>query len=406
MIFNSKPIQQVSPQSQYSDLALGLRSFPPHTFEFHVGGIDDGTGFLQIFDLLRVHKAKLVSHFGYMTGKPATGFTLSFVIDVSSMDCQPDDLLIFLRKMKFVRWAEKAKMSGKTFSNFHFKVMLGDRRSVIVDAESLSALILPFKSKNQQSEVAAAVREAGRNFGLLLSKSIPGSVKGQLSSQPESVIDWIKGYLQTSGWGLFSYSIEDGVYTIRLAEPPVSENWDGPVSSQTYLCGLILGLIEGVTKPKKLEILNVYYNKENRALTLFVAEEKPVEQDQQSIEQMQEPVALPREPEEPIDRGTIPSSSFPVKQVEAKQTTDISSADTKQMTVIRKILTLSKKGTQKVRIMHSARISFSEATKLINELASARLLEAKELESGATTYTTTRKGLDLLEEQTIASTTN
>ncbi|MDG6924231.1 MAG: hypothetical protein JRN67_13190, partial [Nitrososphaerota archaeon] len=83
MIFNSKPIQQISPQSQYSDLALGSRIFPQHTFEFHVGGIDDGTSFLQIFDLLRAHRAKLLSHFGYMSGKPASSFVQSFVIDVS-----------------------------------------------------------------------------------------------------------------------------------------------------------------------------------------------------------------------------------------------------------------------------------------------------------------------------------
>ena len=396
MLFSPRPTQSERPDSQYSDFALGMqRPAPPYTFEFHIGGTESGDSFTRIFDILRAHKAKVVSHFGYATGKQSDGFVHSFAIDTSTMDCQVDDLLILFRKLKFVRWAEKAKMSGKAFSNFLFKVTLNNRRSVVLDASAISSLFDSLNAKGRQSDVSAIIREEARNLGREIAGSITGSMKGSLDSQPASVIDWIRGYLQSSGWGLFSFGKDDGVYTFRIADPPISDNGGAQIGIQKYLCGLVLGLIEGVIQTR-MDILNVFYSKESRALSIYTGEASMT--DTNAVRAADE-IAYVAQPtnDAPSAGQRMPGVAFREVRNETSSWSIHSNSDPKQTETITKILIASKKATQKVRIMHAARISFSEANRLIEYLVNAKLLEAKEPdEFGVTSYETTKKGLQLI----------
>lgn len=377
------------------DFAVNLsRPAPPHTVEFHIGSTEAGESFTRICEVFRAHRAKVISHYGHMTVREGASFVESFVVDTSAMDCQVDDLLILLRKLKIVKWAEKSKMSGKVFSNFFFKVTIGNRRSVIFDTEALSSLFDSLKTSH--ADISSTIRDEARKLGLAVATAIPGTTIGALDSQPALVIDWVKGFLQTSGWGLFSFGKNDEVYTLMVSDPPISESGGSQTGIQAYLCGIVLGLIEGVTRTK-MDILNVYYNKEDRMLSIFAGEMGVTES--RTVQEIAPVVpSLSREKLE-VPLRIVPSSEVPA--IPELPTNAEAASIPKLPDVTIRVLAAAKKPTQKVRIMHSARINFSEANKMIEDLVNSGLLEAKEPdEFGVTSYETTKKALQMLGEET------
>ena len=96
----------------------------------------------RILQVFQDHRAKLISVSSYPLGEPTQReFVVSCVMDVSKIDCQIDDLLILIRKLRFVTRAEKSKMNGRGLSNFLFPPMVSNgTRAVILDAETLLAL--------------------------------------------------------------------------------------------------------------------------------------------------------------------------------------------------------------------------------------------------------------------------
>ena len=395
LLFTPKPSQNARPESQFMELAMNLnRPAPPHTVEFHIGSTEAGESFARICETFRAHKAKVIAHYGHLTNKESVTFVESFVVDTSSMDCQVDDLLIHLRKLKLVRWAEKSKMSGKVFSNFFFKVTLGNRRSIIFDTDALSSLFDSLKTSH--ADISSTIRDEARKLGLAVATAIPGANAGALDSQPALVIDWVIGFLQTSGWGIFSFGKSDGVYTLKLSDPPISEYGGTQTGIQAYLCGIVLGLIEGATRTK-MDILNVYYNKEDRMLSIFAGEMNVTES--RAVHEI-----VPVVPSLSHEKLEAPMKETPLSKapVSPELPTDTAAApDPKFSELTIRVLAAAKKPTQKVRIMHSARINFSEANKMIENLVNSGLLEAKEPdEFGVTSYETTKKGLQMIGEET------
>ena len=373
------------------------RPAPPHTVEFHIGSTETGESFARICEVFRVHKAKVISHYGHMTNRASLSFVESFVVDTSAMDCQVDDLLILLRKSKFVKWAEKSKMSGKVFSNFLFKVTLGNRRSVVFDSEALASLFDSLKTSH--ADISSTIRDEARKLGLAVATEIPGTTACALDSQPALVIDWVKGFLQTSGWGVFSFGKDDGVYTLKVSDPPISESGGSQTGIQAYLCGIVLGLIEGVTRTR-MDILNVYYNKEDRMLSIFAGEMNVLES--RPVQEVAPVMPSLSHEKHETPMKVVSASEAPATLELSTNTETVSGLKLSEVEI--RVLVAAKKPTQKVRIMHSARINFSEANKSIAELVNSGLLDAKEPdEFGVTSYETTKKALQLLGEETCAS---
>ena len=86
---------------------------------------------------------------------------MSCIVDGSRMNCNGDDLLIAIRKLKFVVRAEKASMNGKVFSNFLFPVSLMNKKNTSIIFDVIPSLGLWVCSK---------IEEQGRKYALRLSK--------------------------------------------------------------------------------------------------------------------------------------------------------------------------------------------------------------------------------------------
>jgi predicted transcriptional regulator len=254
------------------------------------------------------------------------------------------------------------------------------------------------KEKNQ-TEVFSLIRDQAYKLGLEIAATVPGVVKATLDAQPALVVDWVRGYLQSSGWGLFSFGKDDGVYALKVADPPISDNGGQQFGTQTYLCGLLLGLVEGVTG-SKMDILNVYYNSQDRMLTLFAGELGGSEPRQ--IESTSPVITMNQKiGEHPKVLDSDKFAAIPIEPLNIRG----DATNTKRLEIVTKILTAARNPTQKVRIMHSARINFAEANKMIEDLVNTKLLGAKEPDQfGVVSYQTTEKGVQALNEWTASQT--
>ena len=89
-------------------------------------------------------------------------------------------------------------------------------------------------------------------------------------------------------------------------------------------------------------------------------------------------------------KNTIPE---PAKQEMRKEDSDLGNLE-----IVRKILTVSKPGALKVTLMHSTKLTLSEAKEYIQKMMNADLLEVKRV-SGTDTiiYQTTSKGIEYLD---------
>jgi predicted transcriptional regulator len=415
-------------QSQYAPLRLGLQkdsTLTNNIYEFFVIGTrrGDEDGPEKILRILQEHKAKLVSVNLFPSGEAGSDFTLTCMIDGSKLDCQPDSLLIAFRKFRFVNRAEKSKMNGRTFSAFLFPFLIANsQRSVVLDAQTLLALEVSLGNVTGLDEriVSSILLEMGRKQGTRIFKEQIQSNLVPAQKQDDYSIDSIKTYMIASGWGIFSASFVDGVSTTYVTNPPVFERGSvAPLVGGSYLRGLVLGLMESKAgNVSRLAVSHENYNKERRLLSMYLGNESEVRAYEEVQKTQEQPVgiqeAISSEPGGQmiaqlnardkvaehsvlinVSSQGVPASingpAPPVPSFDAKGF----AAGLGDLNVVMKILKMCTTGTQKIRLMDSARLTLSKANEYIERLMKADLLEAKKAPGTENiTYYATKKGED------------
>lgn len=416
MLFSSKP-KVTTPESQYVPTHLGLprNSTISHVSEFLIlgtrrGDEDSPERILQIF---QVHRAKLMSASVFPGNDPTNEFVLQCVLDTSKIDCQPDDLLILMRKLRFVKRAEKMKMSGKTFSNYLFPLLVANnKRAVILDSDTLLAVESSLKSlpEAQAKAVQTLLFEQGRAHGRTVTEDLKSDAI-PAEKQSEYMTEAVKGYLRASGWGIFGSNLDRDIYQVNVNEPPSIETNGGYFAGGSYLEGLIAGLLESKSASgTRLAVTHESYNKEKKILSLYFAKESVVNSAKTAAAAQEKEASEIKEATESIlAEGELQdelTNSRPIT-ITAQNRTVVSSdvtpspksqQDLGDFNVVKTILNVARTGALRVTLMNAAKITLSEANSYIQNLMKADLLEARRVPgSDSFTYQTTSKGLDYLD---------
>lgn len=374
------------------------------------GDEDSPERILQIF---QVHHAKLMSASVFPGNDPVGEFVLTCVLDTSKLDCQADDLLILIRKLRFVKRAEKIRMGGRTFSNFLFPLLASNnRRALILDAESLLALENSLNSLDaeQAHAVQQIMFEQGRAQGHRVTEDLKSDAV-PADKQEEYMIEAVKGYLRASGWGIFGSNLDRDIYQVNITEPPFVETNGAYFAGGSYLKGLVAGLLESKTKERvRLAVTHESYSKEKKILSLYFAKESVVEkaatiekkqqEDELQIKEATESILSEGELEDELSGSrpiTITGINHTIATNEAPPVPQAKS-DLGDFNVVKTILNVGKTGALRVTLMNAAKITLSEANTYIQNLMKADLLEARRVPgSDSFTYQTSSKGLDYLD---------
>jgi predicted transcriptional regulator len=415
LLFSSKPKVE-SIESQYVPYHLGLpkSSTLTNVHEFFVYGTKKGEEDVpeRVLQVFQSHRARLISASIYPGKEPSTEFVVDCVLDTSKIDCQLDDLLILVRKLKFVKRAEKLKMSGKIFSNYQFPlVATGTRRAVIFDAEGLLAIENSGIKQDPDvaKKIASILYEQGRTQGILVAKDLSNN-DIPAEKQNEFKTEAAKSYLRACGWGIFGYNLDRDIFSVSVTEPPVSSLDGAMLAGGSYLTGLIAGLLESLTNAGvRLGVTHESYNKDKNILTLYYAKESlaidsaPTRASESAEFQMDESgdtPALEGEITEDLNSEGIETTGMTGQTPVSGHLRDPRKAygELGDLNIVCKILTVSKPGALKVTLMHSSKLTLSEAKDFIQKLINADLLEVKRV-SGTDTiiYQTTSKGIDYLD---------
>jgi predicted transcriptional regulator len=170
---------------------------------------------------------------------------------------------------------------------------------------------------------------------------------------------------------------------------------------------LIAGMLEfQLEKETRLTITHEAYNKEKKILTLYFAEEKVANEAAEATAKLAAEVEI----NESIDPSTfLDEPDLEITSTSSAREVPIASGiddggqreqmpDLGNLEVVRKILMVSKNGALKVNLMHSTRITLTEAKEYVQNLVKAGLLEIKKVgETESIVYQTTTKGQDYLD---------
>lgn len=415
MIFSSK--KTPSQESQYVPNRLGMpRNSTIHNVsEFFVygsrrGDDDNPERILQVF---QAHRGKLLSASIYPGNDPTSEFVVDCVVDTSKIDCQVDDLLILIRKYRFVKRAEKMKMSGRTFSSYLFPLLVANsRRAVILDADSLLAVENSLKSldESQAKAVQSMLFEQGRTQGHRITEDLKSDAVPK-EKQVEYMTEAVKAYLRASGWGIFGSNLDRDIYQVNITEPPFIETNGSYYAGGSYLKGLVAGLLESKSDTGvRLAVTHESYSKEKKILSLYFAKEalvnasvpvKSPESEELQLKETTESILAEGELEDELMGSkpiTITGVNHTVVSSAATPPPSKSEQDLGDFNIVRNILNVAKAGALRVTLMNSAKITLSEANNYIQNLMKADLIEAKRVSgTDSFTYQTTPKGLDYLD---------
>jgi predicted transcriptional regulator len=455
---NVKRKPDLVPETHYVPFTIGSpKASLPNTWEFLVVGKNEAENQNTILSMLIAHKARIISHFSCASNDNFSFFSMFCIVDASKMDCDCDDLLIRLRKMKFVVRAEKASMNRKFFSNFAFPITLMNEKnpSIVLDAKTLFQ-ILNNSPAGEKPRAYGRSRheELGREYAFQIVQSLRHSASSVYSGTPNDVekalIDSIKTYFRAVGWGLLNFGLDSKILndnntevsTVSVSELPdvgsvqeSSAEDESPAPWIRFMKGVVSGLLEVIAPQSYTKILGQTFNKYNRTLTFFVVESDPAnktktqdpERESASTQKEEgtaerefvhvaETIPLPVEERwfdsddpaewfrEPSYVPFVSASTGPAQQpkIPALKTPPSIPPDDDIMgnsELVRRILVASKKASTKVHIMNRAGISFSRGNRYLDRLTTADLIEAKTLDDGMDTrvYQITSKGAEFLE---------
>jgi predicted transcriptional regulator len=388
----------------------------------------------RVIQLLTAHKANLISVTSHAANDDHTIFSMSCIVDRSEMNCLPDDLLIAIRKLKFIIRAEKESMSGKIFSNYSFPVAFTrtNNGSVIFEANSLFEILGD----------CSKIEEHGRKYASRIIDSLrPATtfVRSETRKQArESLVDSVRDYFRASGWGLLNFDFDKAdeecdLYnvstvvisqlpeaTVTCANPGMGAPWI------SFFKGVICGLLEIIAPDvNNKRILGQTFNEQNRSLKFFVARPNQIDPDSIPSERV---MPLPQDVNNSLDRLKDKEISFKT-EVQAPPMTDFEytheskspslpttnspsagshhpssatanlKANLGSLSMVRKILEAAEKEATGINIIHKVGMRLAEGKKYLDLLQNAGFLEARKMDEqfDIMLYRITSKGIEYLE---------
>lgn len=371
MIFGSS--KEKLPEKQHYAMNLGLTEpAQSSVIEFLIVGKNDANSQNRVIDFFSAHGANLVTHHGYADGATQE-FVLSCCIDVSKLDCTIDELLIRLRKMKFVKKVERRDMKGQLYTQFLFPTtLLGLHRVASLDVDSI-AFIEDGMRDDDPRKISKLFFDEGRGCSLRVGTKLKDlSDSGSYAPLP----DLMKSYLMAAGWGMFEFRMDGEFAFVTIAEPPVHGSGDS-VSGVSFISGLAAGAVEKLTG-NKMHFRYSNYEKDRKLLTLCLGKSElatVVAGDVRETKAGEESL---------LEFDSSTTSNF--------------LSEFRQLITPEKVLKAAKRGSLKVGLMNAAKLSHSDANSLLNELVKKGLLEIrKESNVGMTMYFTTQRGDEFVE---------
>ena len=374
MIFRSEKEKPV--EKHHYPLNIGLtRPADQNVVEFLVVGKKEAHCQNKVIEFLSGHGAELVSHYGYFD-ENSKEFILSCCVDTTSINCTLDELLIRLRKMKFVTKAERSGMNGQLFTSFLFPIyVLGLHRAVSIEIDSIAAIDDALRS-DEPRKISKLLFNEGRNASLKAYDALKNLEKTE-SAKP--VADAIKGYLRASGWGLFSFRIDDEFAFATVIDPPVSGVNKSSISGVSYLSGVAAGVLERMVG-SKMHFRYANYEKDRQLLTLCLGKVE-----------LQTVVA-----DSPAEESVSAES-----EVQANSESSIKGSlisDLRNLATLEKTIAAAKRGALKVNLMNAAKLSHSDANSLLEDLSRRGLLEVRKDDNvGTSMYYATPRGEEFVD---------
>ncbi|MGI0084731.1 MAG: hypothetical protein ACREBQ_06580 [Nitrososphaerales archaeon] len=375
MIFRSE--KEKAPEKHQYALNIGLtRPAGQGVVEFLVVGRKESYSQNKVIEFLSGHGAELVAHYGYLDAQSGD-FILSCCVDVSRVDCTLDELLIRLRKMKFVTKAEKSEMKGQLFSSLLFPIqVLGLHRALLIDVDSIASVDEAMRG-DEPRKISKILFDEGRNALLKVYDELKNLER---LGSGKSAADATKDYLRASGWGLINFRTEGEFAFATVIDPPVSGAGKSSIAGVSYLSGMAAGVLERMVG-SKMHFRYSNYEQDRQMMTLclgkvelqtVVANSSPLEE------------SLPTENANHVpSEGSILSTLI---------------SDLRNFSILEKIITAAGRGASKVNLMQAGKLSHSEANSLLQDLTKRGLLEVrKDSNFGTDTYFGTPRGEEFID---------
>lgn len=375
MIFRSE--KQKPPEKQQYALNIGLTSpAGRNVVEFLVVGKKEVYSQNKVIELLYGHGAELVSHYGYLDAD-SKEFILSCCVDATNVDCTLDELLIRLRKLKFVTKAERNAMEGQLFTSFLFPIqVLGLHRAVSIDVDSIAGIDNALRA-DEPRKIAKPLFDEGRNASLRVYDELK---KLERFGNGKNAFDATKDYLRASGWGQINFRTEGEFAFATVIDPPVSGQSNSSVSGVSYLSGLAAGVLERMVG-SQMHFRYANYEKDRQLLTLCLGK-----------------VELPTVVADPSPIEEPASVANAEMQPETESIAGALIADLRKLSVLEKTIAAAKRGALKVNLMQAAKLSHSEANSLLQDLSKRGLLEIRRDENvGSSVYYATPRGQEFVD---------
>src|SRR5487761_981012 len=374
MIFRSE--KQKPPEKQHYALNIGLTSpAGRNVVEFLVVGKKEVYSQNKVIEFLYGHGAELVSHYGYVD-TDSKEFILSCCVDATNVDCTLDELLIRLRKLKFVTKAERNAMEGQLFTSFLFPIqVLGLHRAVSIDVDSMAGIDNALR-EDEPRKIAKTLFDEGRNASLRVYDELK---KLERFGNGKNAFDATKDYLRASGWGQINFRTEGEFAFVTVIDPPVSGGSNSSVSGVSYLSGVAAGVLERMVG-SKMHFRYANYEKDRQMLTLCLGKVE-----------LQTVVA-----DSPAEESVSAES-----EVQANSESSIKGSlisDLRNLATLEKTIAAAKRGALKVNLMNAAKLSHSDANSLLEDLSRRGLLEVRKDDNvGTSMYYATPRGEEFVD---------
>src|SRR5579875_584200 len=250
---------------EYFPRTIGLaKAGSVTTFSFLISGKEEKGAQTRVLNTFFVHGAKILFQSGYLDEK-YNEFTLCVYCDLKTADISSDDLIIELRRFKFVVNAVSSSMKGRFFDRYLFPLTMMDSVRVVAVNSDFNSQLGERLRGNPQGK--SALFELARSYALDLVKRIRLTMgkKTSLSNIQENSA----AYLRTIGLGTFRSQSDNGAECVIIQDPPTSKS--GEASGNTFIQGIASGLVEAL-KGRRMEIVRESYEVGGRMLTVTLAE--------------------------------------------------------------------------------------------------------------------------------------
>jgi len=217
--------------------------------------------------------ARIISQIGYHR-ENSREFTLLVTCDLSRSKGTLDDLVIQLRRLKHVSYAEAVSLKNQMFDGLLFPLVLMETSRVVAVS---SSLMFQIQKKLKTQGEQASLEEVGRDYGKDIVNGIRQKFEDNKDARKEFVADIsairenVKGYMKAAGWGTFSWESEENFERIMINDPPISVE-GGSGAGNLFLHGLVAGITEAF-RNKRFSVMEDHYDPKNRRLTATLIEE-------------------------------------------------------------------------------------------------------------------------------------